>query len=178
MEVNTLLVQGTIAIGGLVKCALGGELLICVRLITSSRTRTEVTLTRIEKQRTLKIMPFTCLEKDIKGDRKSSCHAAYTSPLCSCPFLRLKWEPFLTGYGSITFQNLFNVYPEFEGSRSLRNDSLKCWILSSTSKVECFRIFSDWHWIECSHLSLYIMEGSGLWGPSVTKIGFFFLFFK
>lgn len=60
--------QGIIAAGGLVKPALGGKLLISVRLITSARTLTEVTLTRTEKQKALNIMLFTCLEEEVKGN--------------------------------------------------------------------------------------------------------------
>lgn len=165
------LVQGIIAVGGLVKHALGEKLLISMRLITSLRTLTEVTLRRAGKQKALKVMLFTCMEEEIKRDVKWNYLATPHTPpsLCSCPYLRPKWEPFLTGYGSVTFQNLFNVYSEFEDSRSLRNDSLKSWIRSNSSKVECFRILPDWHYIECSHLLLFIMESNSLWGPSWQK---------
>ena len=70
----------------------------------------------------------------------------------------------------------FDVYPEIEDSRDLRNDSLKTWIQSSISKVQCFRIFPDWHWTLCNHLLLFIMEGSSLWGPSWLKYVLFFFF--
>lgn len=65
---------------------------------------------------------------------------------------------------SVTFQNFLNVYLEFEESRSL-----KSWIQSRRSKVDCFRIFVSQHWIECSHLLFYIMEGNSIWRPSWLK---------
>lgn len=70
MEVDTIPVQGIIAVRGLVKHALGIKLLISIRLITSLRTLTEVTLTRTEKQKALKIVVFTHLEEEIQGDVK------------------------------------------------------------------------------------------------------------
>lgn len=80
MEVDTLPVQDIIAIRGLVKHALGTKLLIRIRLITCVRTLTEVTLTRTEMQKALKIMHFTCLEEEIQGDVKRNHLATMHKP--------------------------------------------------------------------------------------------------
>lgn len=86
MEVDTIPVQGIIAIRGLVKRALGTKLLISIRLITSLRTLTEVTLTRTEKQKALKIMLLTHLVEEIQGDVKRNHLATWHTPLFSPPF--------------------------------------------------------------------------------------------
>ena len=171
MEVDTIPDRGIIAVRGLVKHALGRKLLISMRLITSLRTLTEVTLTRTEKQRALKIMLFSSLEEEIKGDIKWNHLVILHAPLVSLLLSISKTETrtILNWVWLNQISESFSVYPEFEDSRSLRNDSLKSWIQSSTTKVECLRIFPDWHWIEYSPLELFIMEGSSLWGPSWLK---------
>ena len=59
MEVDMIPLQVIMVLRVLLKQALGRKLLLCTRLITTLRTLTAMTLTRIEKQMALEILLFT-----------------------------------------------------------------------------------------------------------------------